>query len=576
VPVDLRARLRHVTLGALATDQVEAMAADLLGADAIGLDLARLLHRTAEGNPLYLEEIIKALHQAGRVYHEGAVARLRDPGVDPGLPPTLQGLIAARIDLLDVASRGALQVAAVLGPSFSAALLGAAVGADDPTLLIGELVRAGLIVPEDRTPDTGYAFASILVWECVVRSILGIQRREYHRMVASGMERLYGDRLDTVAEAWAGHCHAGGRLRDAASGMARAGHVHRRGQFLERALECYERGITWLRQAPRDQDDPELEGLLHLCAGEVALLLGRPRAEKLLQFALDIATDTGISRYEARALLALGQHYQSQGKSSLARAHLDAAASLARGLKDPAALVACLEALGAQALDEGRVDEGRSTYEEGLRVAGEDRALAARMLLGLSNHALRRDDMPSALALLFAAEPYAEEANDRILLGRITNNLGIVLFNQGKWDDALAQFRRALELRQGLGYRVGEITNLHNIGDALMRRGDFAHAYASFEQSRDLARECAWERGVVMNEVFLCYLRGLRGEAVLEDLEHVTRAAQRVGDKETAILARSFAARLQGAAGERQLRAAEAEARAAGFAGLARQIAEAG
>ncbi|MFN7147799.1 MAG: ATP-binding protein, partial [Myxococcota bacterium] len=98
MPDGLLPTMREVVLTPLTPEQADAMAADLLGAQSIGPDLTRLVHRTAEGNPLYLEEIIKALHQAGRIYFEGTTARLRDPRIDPGLPPTLQGLIAARID----------------------------------------------------------------------------------------------------------------------------------------------------------------------------------------------------------------------------------------------------------------------------------------------------------------------------------------------------------------------------------------------------------------------------------------------------------------------------------------------
>ncbi|MFZ5482544.1 MAG: protein kinase domain-containing protein [Myxococcota bacterium] len=576
VPGDFRGRLREVQLGPLAPDQVIAMAADLLGAARLGPDLTRLVHRTTEGNPLYVEEVIKALHQAGRIFHEGDTARLRDPHLDPGLPPNLQGLIAARIDRLEPAAKGALQVAAVLGPSFSPQLLGAAVGAEEPALLIGELVRAGLVVPESRSPETAYAFASVLIWESVLRGILGIQRREFHRMVAGGMERVYGDRIDSVGEAYAGHCHAGGRVRDASAAVLRAGDEHRRAQLLERALECYERGIRWMRDA--HPPDVRLDALLHLNAGEVASLLGRPRAEGFLQVALDIVAEGGPADQEARALCALGQIYVGQGKAALARAHLDAALALARRLGDPALQVRCLESMGTLALDEGRVEEARARYEEGLAAAGEDRALGARMLLGLANHALRRDEGASALKLLEQALPYAEEAGDRILAGRIVNNVGIAHFDAGRYGDALAAFRRALAMRQGLGYRMGEVVNLHNIGDALFRMGELAHAYASFEQSRDLARESGWERGTVMNDVFLAYLRGLRGESVAVELERAGQAAARLGDREIAIQARWFLARLfvmkRDPAGDRLLRAVEAEARAAGLAGLARQIAE--
>jgi class 3 adenylate cyclase/tetratricopeptide (TPR) repeat protein len=577
LPEGLGALLREVVLAPLTPEQADAMAADLLGAEAIGPDLTRLVRRTAEGNPLYLAEIIKALHQAGRIYFEGTTGRLRDPRIDPGLPPTLQGLIAARIDALEPAAKGALQVAAIVGLTFSPPLLGAAVGADDPTLLIGELVRAGLIVPESRSPDTAYVFASVLVWECVLRSILGIQRREYHRMVAAGMEQIHGPRIELVAESYAAHCHAGGRIRDAALAVCRAGDAHRRSQFLDRALECYLRGINWLSAAPRDQQDDRLDARLHLCAGEVALLLGRARAENLLHVALDLVADAGPADYEARALLALGQIQAASGKSMMARAHLDAALGLVRRLKDVAGQVQCLEALGGLALEEGRIEEGRVHYEEGLRVAGEDRVLAARMLLGLASHALRRDDNPNALALLRQALPYAESTGDRILLGRIVNNIGIAHFNEGRYHDALEEFRRALQVRQGLGYRFGEVVNLHNIGDAWVRIGDIARAYASFEQSRELARESGWERGMVMNDVFLAYLRGLRGEDVTDALEKAGAAAARLGDREMTVQARWLLARLlqdrRDPNADRMLRAVESEAREAGLVGILKEMA---
>lgn len=576
VPYEGAPEVEEVVLGPLTPEQTSQMASELLGAEGIGPDLTRLVLRTAEGNPLYLEEILKALQQAGRIYQEGAVARLKDPQVDPGLPDTLQGLVAARIDALEPASRGALQVAAVMGMTFSPALLAAAVGADDPTLLVGELVRAGLIVPEDRNPDTNYAFASTLVWECANRSILGFQRREYHRMVAAGMERVYGARLDTLLEVWAGHCHAGGRIRDAANAMCRVAGGHRAAWQLDRAMESYLRGIQWMESAPRDQLDGLVEGALHLGAGEVALLVGSPKAQRHLQLALELIGEDGPPELEARAMLGLGQLYLSMGRTAMARAHLDSAASTARRLEDRAAQIQCFESLGSHALGENRLEEAETLFTEGLRVAGEDPVFTARMELGLANLALRKDDTDGALAHLERALPRAEGAGDRILVGRIINNLGLVHLARNQPQDALREFRRALAVREGLGYRVGEIVNLHNIGDAHLRSGDIAHAWAAFEKSRDVAKECGYERGVVMNDVFLTWLRGLRGEEVTAELEKASRDARRLGDTEISLTGRFFAARLlqrRGAPGaDTLLDAVQREAEQLGFAGFRREM----
>jgi tetratricopeptide (TPR) repeat protein len=217
------------------------------------------------------------------------------------------------------------------------------------------------------------------------------------------------------------------------------------------------------------------------------------------------------------------------------------------------------------------VDEARLLFARGLEAAGERGDLAARMTLGLANHSLRRGEPARALDLLREALPHAERAGDRVLTGRIVNNIGIALLDAGRPEAALAEFRRALELRRGLGYRTGEVINLHNIGDTYLRMGEVARAFASFEQSRELAKECAWERGVVMNEPYLAYLRGLGGEDVIPELAATANAAVRIGELDSALTARWFSAKLRQQPSE--IRVVHAEAVAAGFANLAALIA---
>ena len=97
---------------------------------------------------------------------------------------------------------------------------------------------------------------------------------------------------------------------------------------------------------------------------------------------------------------------------------------------------------------------------------------------------------------------------------------------------------------------------------------DPGRAWASFEQSRDVAREAGWERGVAVNDVYLSYLRGLRGEEVGQALRKAASTAQRLGDREIAVTGQYFLARLAGdAVGIVAARAAAVEA---GFDGLAR------
>jgi serine/threonine protein kinase/tetratricopeptide (TPR) repeat protein len=539
--------LETIVLGSLARADQEALIADLVGVRRVSAELMDLVFRTAEGNPLYIEAVVKALQGEGGIILDGETARMVAPEREPGLPPGLDALIAARIDALDAASRGALQIAATIGSSFSKALLAESAGLDDPRPLVDNLVQHGLVASDGTREEGRYAFTSHLVLEVVRRSILGVQRRDFHRMVADGIERLFEDHLEPHRQALAEHCAYGGRFLDAARHASRAGDFLRRQQLLERAAEVWDRGIGWIRDAQDAGVDAQActlgEALLRLKSGEVWALLGNPqRATGHLQLALDIAEEIKDAEIEARALLALGRLYMSAGKSSMARMHLEAAIQAAEDRPwGQEVAVQALEALGMLAYDAGDVHESDRHYEEALDWADADQALAARALLGLAGRHIRVGDELAAMELLLRAKAKAEEASDRILVGRIVNNIGIVHLQAGRYPEALEEFRQALEIREGLGYRLGVIINLHNIGDAYMRMGDEARAWASFDKSRTLANEANWERGVVMNEAFLAYLEGGRSgqtdDAATDRLRQALERAHALSDAETEVTA---------------------------------------
>jgi serine/threonine protein kinase/tetratricopeptide (TPR) repeat protein len=537
LPDELPPPSNHVQLGILGPEQQRALILDVLSARDVEQGLVDLVQKTARGNPLYVVEVVKALQEKTWVSFEGRRAQLRDgERAVPLLPPTLEGLVTARVDALDPATKGALQIAATIGLTFSSLLVAEAAGIDEPGPLFADLLEAGLVVGEQG--EGPLTFASELVWQVVRRSILGVQLRDHHRMVAEGMERLYAEGLEPHYDALAGHCAASGRYADAAWYANKAGDLHRGGAFLEQSLAAYKRGVSWIQSAVGAGDDPELhargEAALHMKAGEVALLLGNMKpAERHLVIALDLASDAVLKDVEGRCLLVLGRLYGATGRPSLARANLEQALGEARRTRDEAMRVQALTALGALCSAEGDFAATETLLDEALELT-TDPSLAAAARLGLANRYIR-DDMPErAWQQLTLARGLAASANDRILLGRIANNEGIALHSLGQYDRALAKFREALEVRRDTGYQQGLVINLHNIGDAYLRLGQPGKAHAAFSESRDLAREAGLERSVALNQVYLGYLNATRGEdGGLAELRAASREAERLGDTET-------------------------------------------
>jgi serine/threonine protein kinase/tetratricopeptide (TPR) repeat protein len=555
----IRRSVRLIKLGPMSRGAQHRLVAELLGAEICTEALAELVAQSSGGNPLYIEELVKALQSSDRIALEGKVADLVAGNDDRVLPPTLEGLISARVDALDPASKGALQLAATIGMSFGESLLGQAMGLDDPRTLIEDLVDQGLVRSEGT--EQRYIFASYMVWEVVRRSILGVQLRDHHGMVASGMERLYQANLEPHLESLALHCAQAGRLIDAARYGQRAGDLHRAASLLERALASYRRAIRWLEAAAPEPDsvqggvsvrgadavdaDADLrlqgEAVLHHRAGEVGALLGRYRlAERHLQIALELANEALLGDVEASCHLSLGKLYAEQGKRTLATAHLDQSLSQARLMRDLRRQVDALTSRASLAVQQGDAAHAQACCDEALELSTEreDPRMAAEALVAVANLLIRSGQDLPASQYLERARVLADAGEDRILVGRIIHNLGLVHLQAKRLEQALACFREALARREHTGYQQGLIVNLHYIGDVLLRLGRPGRAWTAFEQSRDAARSIGLDKAVAFNEVFLGYLMAERGELEggLALLRDARQRAVGFGDQDTAVV----------------------------------------
>lgn len=576
-------RAARVVLGPLDDGGRLALIADLLGARSVSAGLFTLIDRAAEGNPLYMAELVRTLGERGLLRVEDGLARLRDPGVQVSLPPGLEGLIAARFDQLNPEARSALRLAAAIGPSFPAALLRAALGLEVDDGPLQELLEVGLLQP---LGDGVLGFVSELVWEVARRTTLAAQRRVNHHLVADAIERVYADRLHEWAETLAEQHALAGRLHDAARFAERAGDHLRRGAYLERALEQYRKGLGFCLAVEvdgggggRGQGKPlEQEAGLRLKAGEVALTLGDESAERDLQIAQDIASDLGLAELELGSGLALGRLYAARGDVVLARAHLELGLSSAQALGLPELEVELLEALGELACAQGDWAEADRALTAALALAGDDAQLAAMSCLGLGDRYARAGDTARATELLLRARAEAERAGDRLLLGRVVNALGLTTHAAERYDESLALFREALALRVGTGQRTGVIVNLYNIGEALVRLDDPPRAWAAFHRAKEQAVEQGARHLAALGELWLGYLAAARGDEAGEArLAEATEALAGLGDEQSVVTGRWLAGRLRRARGQRAealelLGAALAKAEALGATLLARDL----
>ena len=160
----------------------------------------------AEGNPLYLEELLRSLIEEGGLERRRRTwALTRTPARN--VPPALEGLLMARIDHLPEPARRLAQIAAVIGRFFPARVLERVAPSDHFEQDISTLLRAQVITEERRYPELVYAFKHGLLMECALSTLTPARSEEMYGAVAAVFEELYAEAreeyLDVLASYYA-------------------------------------------------------------------------------------------------------------------------------------------------------------------------------------------------------------------------------------------------------------------------------------------------------------------------------------------------------------------------------------
>ena len=209
---------QEVALSPLNEEDSGLLASGLLDIDLPQEMLGMILSR-AEGNPFYLEEVVRALIESGVIVREEAGGasggwRVAQNVTELAIPENIQTLVMARIDRLSEAARYVLQVAAVIGRTFNRRVLELVLaGSHLLDQQIQVLKNADLIYESALSPETEYTFRHALTHETVYNAILMKRRKLFHLLVGETLENLYSDRSDEFAAILAHHFNEGGDSR---------------------------------------------------------------------------------------------------------------------------------------------------------------------------------------------------------------------------------------------------------------------------------------------------------------------------------------------------------------------------
>jgi class 3 adenylate cyclase len=187
----------QLRLDPLGKENADEMLSTLLGSDATLVSLKRVIAEKTEGNPLFIEEICLSLFEDGTLACNGGV-KLAKPLASLRIPPTVQGIIASRIDRLPADEKDLLQTVAVIGTEFNLGVARSvsAKSDDDLNRMLNYLQLAEFLYEQPSTGDVEYTFKHALTHDVTYNSLLSDRRKLLHERTGQAIEALYSQRLE--------------------------------------------------------------------------------------------------------------------------------------------------------------------------------------------------------------------------------------------------------------------------------------------------------------------------------------------------------------------------------------------
>jgi class 3 adenylate cyclase/tetratricopeptide (TPR) repeat protein len=530
----------QLRLDPLGKENADEMLSALLG-DGQNLEpLKRLIIERTEGNPFFMEETVLALFDEGALVRNGAVKLTRSlPQLK--IPPTVQAILAARIDRLAPDNKDLLQTLAVIGTEFQLGLISKVAAKPGPELepMLSELQLGEFIYERPAVGDVQYTFKHALTLEVAYNSVLTERRKTMHEQIGHALEEQFASRLEDHLGDLARHYSRSGNRGKAIEYLRLAAYQATQRSSYPEAIAYVNRALEILASLPRGEQRDRDELLLRVTLGvalmaaagfdsdelERACTRASVLARELNQTFFLFAVLRGLWGFHftrgqmkptleiSRELMAVAEQLNDSGSirdahSAMgaalgytddllaARRYLEQAAALtnvptALGWRDrfgPDPTVLCLTSLGGVLFQLGYPDQAlKRAYEAMAAVEGgsDPFSLVMAMVFAVEVHCSRREaakgeELARALLAICVERgyPFWESVGTRVLAW--------ALILQGQVREAIALIEEDMRRFTGPQAEMVYIRALVNLADCYQMIGEAQRALSLLDQWRAL------------------------------------------------------------------------------------------
>ncbi len=486
--------------------------------------LEELVVRNAEGNPFYVEELVKMLIDDGVIVKGDTSWQVKSDllSVDR-VPATLTGVLQARLDSLAPYERTVLQEASVIGRTFWDAAV-EFIGSDEsPKQLsvygsLASLRDKEMVFQRDHSALSGteeYIFKHVILREVTYESVLKRLRRTLHRLTVEWLISRVADRPNEYAGLIANHLEKAGENERCVVYLRQAGEAAAGRYANPEAADYFSRA---LELTPGEDLSDRFD--LRLRLGKVLEAASKwEEAGKQYREALDLAQNPALDLlkpgYQGLAEAAIGELLRKQGQYTEAADWLGRARSRFEAIENLEGVGQVLHYMGTLASQQGDFEEAQTLMEDSLEISQQlgDERQSASLLSNLGIVASRQGHLGQAKQLFEQSLALRRQVGDRWGVANVSSNLGLLMLDLGDADQARRLLEEAVAIHRDLGDRWSIGNALNNLGNVMRDAFDEETADKLYDESLTIYHDLGdkWALAYLLEDVG--QLASRRGDA---------------------------------------------------------------
>jgi predicted ATPase len=484
VPIDIKG---------LELNPIQNMIEDLLDVDEPPSSFIKKLFQESEGNPYFVEEVVKSLIGDGVMdaFTRGEVNLLLE---DIKIPPTIKDIMGRRIGRLDDEAKRVLMVASVIGSKFDFHVLQRASEIDEIKLLdaVDRLIETGLVHEDPSEMHEIYRFDHSQVRAAIYDSLSRSRRRVLHNKVGKVIEEHYADKLDDIIYSLARHFYIGKNYRKALRYLLLSAERATKQFALEETSSYYRTALEVLAVLDKNKDNKDL--MLDLVTKYGKFLFSQGRLNDALTYyqqALDLSEEMGRTSKKVKVLKEMGHAHKYLGNYEKAEGFFEKSVNLSSESVSPQDIADVHRGLGYVHWRSGEFEDAIMHYNMSITNIEKigDENLKAVTFIELGNVYNNKGDQDMALDYYKKSVDILERLEDYVELPRALNNLGDLLLQKEDWDGAIEHLEKAIRASEISGAKLVRAWATFNVAEGYIHKGEFEKAERILEKSFKLCIE---------------------------------------------------------------------------------------